>query len=149
MATTQYLILLSELPQYNDKIRAGFLLGPTAFGGNATNPLIPLSAHAETFQTVLNAFGIYEFLPNFLEIKSWLAHTICGTSPTYERLCRDFFSVFVGSHPEHLNASMAATYISQMPAGASTKTFVHFAQVKSLVTVANVAMFQCISEKRG
>jgi hypothetical protein len=24
---------------------------------------------------------------------------------------------------------MAATYISQMPAGASTKTFVHFAQV--------------------
>jgi hypothetical protein len=54
------------------------LLGPTAFGGNATNPLIPLSSHAETFQTILNAFGIYEFLPNFLEIKSWLAHTICG-----------------------------------------------------------------------
>ncbi len=39
-------------------------------------------------QTILNAFGIYEFLPNYLEIKSWLAHTICGTSPTYERLCR-------------------------------------------------------------
>ena len=37
--------------------------------------------------------------------------------------------MFVGSCPEHLNASMAATYISQMPAGASTKTFVHFAQV--------------------
>ena len=50
MATTQYLILLSELPEYNDKIRAGFLLGPTAFGGNATNPLIPLSSHAETIQ---------------------------------------------------------------------------------------------------
>ncbi len=50
MATTQYLILLSELPEYNSKIRAGFLLGPTAFGGNATNPLIPLSNHAETFQ---------------------------------------------------------------------------------------------------
>jgi hypothetical protein len=31
-------------------ISTGFLLGPTAFGGNATNPLIPLSAHAETFQ---------------------------------------------------------------------------------------------------
>lgn len=41
----------------------------------------------------------------------------------------DFFSIFVGSCPEHLNASMAATYMSQMPAGASTKTFVHFAQV--------------------
>jgi hypothetical protein len=29
---------------------------------------------------------------------------------------------------------MAATYISQMPAGASTKTFVHFAQVFILPT---------------
>ncbi len=27
MATTQYLILLSELPEFNSKIRAGFLLG--------------------------------------------------------------------------------------------------------------------------
>ncbi len=30
---------------------------------------------------------------------------------------------------------MAATYMSQMPAGASTKTFVHFAQV-SLIPFA-------------
>ena len=80
-------------------------------------------------QTILNTFGIYEFLPNFLEVKSWLAHTICGLSPAYEGYCRDFFSVFVGNRPEHLNASMAATYMSQMPAGGSTKTFVHFAQV--------------------
>lgn len=40
MGTTQYLILLSERPEYNSKIRAGVLLGPTAFGGNATNPLV-------------------------------------------------------------------------------------------------------------
>ena len=32
MGTTQYLILLSEMPEYNDKIRAGFLLGPAVIG---------------------------------------------------------------------------------------------------------------------
>lgn len=28
MATAQYLMLLSEKPEYNNKIKAGFLLGP-------------------------------------------------------------------------------------------------------------------------
>ena len=34
MGTTQYLIFLSERPEYNDKIQVGYLLGPTAFFEN-------------------------------------------------------------------------------------------------------------------
>jgi hypothetical protein len=75
----------------------------------------------------------YQMISCYTDIKT-KHFQLLGTSPTYERLCRDFFSIFVGSQPEHLNASMAATYISQMPAGASTKTFVHFAQVFILPT---------------
>ncbi len=35
MGTTQYLVLLSERPEFNAKVRAGFLLGPVAFLQNA------------------------------------------------------------------------------------------------------------------
>ena len=35
MGTTQYMVFLSEKPEYNDKIRAGFLLAPPVFMGNA------------------------------------------------------------------------------------------------------------------
>ncbi len=109
--------------------RIGFLLGPTAFGGNATNPLLPVGGHAETIQAVLNAFGIYEFLPNFLEVKSWLAHLVCNSSPLMAQLCGGFFALCVGSRADRVNATMAATYMSQLPAGSSTKTFVHYAQL--------------------
>jgi len=85
--------------------------------------------HAEAIQSVLNAFGIYEFLPNFLEVKSMLAHLICSSNHFSEKLCSHFFALCVGSHPDHLNSTMAATYMSQLPAGTSTKTFVHFAQL--------------------
>ncbi len=41
--TTQYFVLLSEMPEYNDKIRAGFMLAPPVFMGNCFNPICGLS----------------------------------------------------------------------------------------------------------
>jgi lysosomal acid lipase/cholesteryl ester hydrolase len=70
MGTTQYLILLSERPEYNEKIRAGILLGPTAFGGHAKNPMIVASPYAELIGTFITKLGFQEFMPNFLEIKT-------------------------------------------------------------------------------
>ena len=42
MGATQYLILLSERPEYNEKIRAGYLLGAPAFIGEASHPVITM-----------------------------------------------------------------------------------------------------------
>ena len=51
MGTTQYLLLLSEMPAYNAKVRAGFLMGPTAFAGNMTlEPVLRLADHAEAIK---------------------------------------------------------------------------------------------------
>lgn len=48
MGTTQYLIMLSDLPEYNDKVKAGFLFGPTAFAGNISlEPVLRLADHAD------------------------------------------------------------------------------------------------------
>ncbi len=95
MGTTQYLILLSELPEYNRKVKAGFLLGPTAFGGNATNPLIRLADQAELIQSVFQLIGMDEFMPNFLEIKSKLAHKICKQSFLHSLMCRNLWALIV------------------------------------------------------
>ncbi len=50
MGTTQLLMLLSERPEYNRRFRSAHLMGPVAYAGNATNPLIALSDAAEAIQ---------------------------------------------------------------------------------------------------
>ena len=57
MGTTQYFVLLSELPEYNDKIRAGFLMGPAAYMGNAYNPIFQLADYAEDLQELFHLLG--------------------------------------------------------------------------------------------
>lgn len=128
MGTTQYLVLLSELPEYNSKIRGGFLLGPTAFGGNASNPMVVLSEQAENIQSIFEWIGMHEFMPNYLEFKSWLAHSACTLSSSHMEVCRSFYAFFVGMHSHTVNITMVPTYMSHTPAGSSLTQFTHFAQ---------------------
>ena len=48
LGTTKYFILLSEKPEYNDKILAGFMIGPTAIGKHADNHMVTLAPLAPT-----------------------------------------------------------------------------------------------------
>lgn len=129
MGTTQYLILLSEKPEYNDKIKAGILLGPTAYGGHATNPMVVASPYAELIGKFITKLGFEEFMPNFLEIKSWLAHSICESSSLQHKMCRDFFALSIGMQPDAMDPSMAPIYMSHMPAGTNVKTMVQMGQI--------------------
>ncbi len=129
MATAQYLILLAERPEYNDKIRAGFLLGPTALMGNATNPMIKLADQAELMRSAFQLIGMDEFMPNFLEVKSKIFHKTCRASYMHKLMCRNLFGLIVGSDPGGIDHDHVHTYMSQLPAGASLTTFVHFAQL--------------------
>ena len=129
MGTTQYLVLLSERPEYNEKIAAGFLLGPTAIGKHAANPLTLGSPYAEQMEAFVNWLGFYEIMPNFPKAKAWFALAMCDQSDTMRNLCRDVYSAIVGMEADNLDPAMVPTYISQMPAGCNSKTMTHLAQM--------------------
>ena len=129
MGTTQYLVLLSELPHYNEKIKAGFLLGPTAFVGNATNPMVKMADQAELFQSVAQMIGMDEIMPNFLDFKSRLTHRICRASYLHSLMCRNLWAWIVVGDRSFYDPGSIPIFMSQLPAGASSTTFVHFAQL--------------------
>ena len=129
MGTTQYLILLSEKPEYNAKIKAGFLLAPTAYGGHATNPMTVASPYAEAIVDFISKFGIYEFMPNFLETKTWLANTICNSSHIQRTICGYFYATIIGMEPKNVDTNMAPIYLSHMPAGTNLKTMLQMGQM--------------------
>ena len=57
-------VLLSEKPEYNVKIKAGFLLAPAVIMTNAYNPIFLFADLAGTLENILHWLGFYEFLPH-------------------------------------------------------------------------------------
>lgn len=57
-------MLLSEKPEYNDKIVAGFLLAPAVIMTNAYNPIFIFADLAEVVEDILHWLGFYEFMPH-------------------------------------------------------------------------------------
>ena len=129
MGTAQYLILLSEKPEYNSKIRAGFLMGPAAIGKHATNPLVAGSPYAEHMKWVVNSLGIYEIVTNMKEIQAFFTQLLCD-SGSYQRIvCSYIFAAAVGMEPGSIDPDMIPAIMTHMPAGVSTKTMTHLAQM--------------------
>jgi hypothetical protein len=96
--------LLSELPEYNDKIKAGFLLAPAAFMTHATDPIFLISQFAEEIDDLYHLFGSYEFLPH-PDVISDLGHLYCDVEehPIYAEICANIAFILFNIAPDHLN----------------------------------------------
>ena len=124
MGTTQFFMLMSELPEYNSKIKMAFLLGPAAIIENAN--LAKLANGAELVQNLLQTIGIGNAMPN---IFATLSHKICHLSCFHTFMCQKIFRHFISYDPETIDSNMVPTYLGQLPAGTSVTALVHFAQL--------------------
>ncbi|XP_059093434.1 lipase 3-like [Tigriopus californicus] len=129
MGASQYLVLLSEMPEYNAKVKAGVLMGPPAFMGHATHPIFLLAEAAEDITDLIHELGIYEFLPSS-DLMHYIAHEVCDDEhPVGASLCSNLFFAFFQVSYSYMNVSMIPFYLDHLPGGTSTQTFVHYAQL--------------------
>jgi len=129
MGCTQYLVMLSSLPEYNDKIRLGVLLAPPAYMSHAFNIIFQLAQWAGDIEILYHLFGMYEFLPHS-DIITWLGHLICSDDhPLLQSVCMNIGFLILGFNPGQLNGTMIPTYLDHIPEGTSTRPFVHYAQL--------------------
>ncbi len=127
MGTTQYLVLLAERPEYNAKIRAGFLMAPAAYMINAESPIFEAADQAWNLSLIAHQAGKDEFLPH-RPIFTKLAHNFCDTEhPDCLEICANVFTEALDVTAETLNASMISFYLDHLPAGTSLPTLVHYA----------------------
>jgi len=138
LGTTKYFILLSEKPEYNDKILAGFMIGPTAIGKHADNHMVTLAPLAPTLMGLYEYFGYYEnpalFPPTYanLAVRTYWAKTICETSESVNQLCSLFQLMWTGMEWEgHLSPKLSTIIFTHFPNGMSTKMIVHMSQMFS------------------
>lgn len=126
--TTLFYVMCSELPEYNEKIRAMFSLSPVAWMKHMTSPLLRLVAMTNwVLGPFLEIIGMHEFLPQnsfFAEI----GDKLCGDNSFLQPLCTNALFAICGFNPKQMNASLIPTVMGHTPAGAATKQLLHFAQ---------------------
>lgn len=130
MGATALLVLLSTVPLYNQYLRIGILLAPLAFMKETRGPLKTFSSLAmKPSEPVLNVIGHGEFLPS-RRIPDRVASMYCYG---LKMLCRNPLLFLSGSVPYEKkvkwNDSFVTKLLYHVPAGGSTKTILHFAQL--------------------
>ena len=106
-------------------------MGPTAFGGNATNPFKVIAPYGDSISYAFELLGVHEVLPNFEEFRRYLAHTTCHLSNLHSAACKNVYALFLGVPPAKVNLTMAPTYMGHSPSGGSITQFKHYAQIAS------------------
>ncbi len=119
MGCTEALVLLSELPEYNDLIDAAFLLAPPAFMGNS---------RASRAAWMADLFGLLDEIKELRRKPShrkWLSRTGCKNF-----FCRYMAAKMLSVNYDQLNQTMLPVIFDHTSQGSSSKVVFHFAQVR-------------------
>lgn len=97
-------VLLSDRPEYNDKIHDAYLLAPPIYMTHTYNPRFWFANFGKDIQWLFHIFGAYEFLPSS-SIISWMGHALCDVfeHPFIGELCGNVAFIFAGIDESQLN----------------------------------------------
>ncbi|XP_076684092.1 lipase 3-like [Andrena cerasifolii] len=127
--TTAFFVMASERVEQQAKIKAMFALAPATFMPRNTNPFIRLLApFADNIGKLADLIGMYEFMPTD-ELMQSLAQLVCGNEAITKPLCEKMIVHFIGANERDLNLDLIPEVLRYDPAGASTRQFVHYAQL--------------------
>ncbi|XP_026468945.1 lipase 3-like [Ctenocephalides felis] len=127
--TTSFFVMLSERPEYNSKISCMHALAPIAFMGRLKNILLRFAAgQLKEITELVFSLGLYELLPNNPVVVA-LSKILCTTAKqNHEALCANFLFLIGGYSMKQMNASYIPEVVDIIPAGASARQLVHYAQ---------------------
>jgi len=127
--TTAFYVMGSERPEYMDKIKTMVSLGPIAYMKHSTNKMLKTIAENEQNKAwQMKNLGVNEFHPSNDFIKS-VGQEECIAQGIVERVCQNPFFMLNGYESQFMNMTTINQYAVRLPAGASTKQVLHFAQL--------------------
>ncbi|KAH8369891.1 hypothetical protein KR093_001384 [Drosophila rubida] len=128
--TTVYLVMLSERPEYNDKIATGHLLAPCAFFEHGRSAIFRwLGPLVGTPGGVWNQLlGDTELIPHNNLINR-LVDNSCGTGSPFDSICKNGFLMFANGGYQNTNISSMQQMIETHPGGSSSNQGIHYLQL--------------------
>ncbi|PNF32785.1 Lipase 3 [Cryptotermes secundus] len=127
MGTTMFYVLTTMRPEYNDKVQFMVSLAPVAFMGNVKSPIRLLAPFSRDIEYISHYLGTGEFLPHN-KIIQWLEKVGCQLVTIEKQICEGLIFVVAGFDAQQFNMTLLPVILGQTPAGASTKTILHYTQ---------------------
>ena len=116
MGATHYFMLLSELPEYNAKIKAGFVMGPAVFIGNRF--LRMGKPFYEYMMSALDWLGMNELFSKSL---ADLNHYTCTKDNNHAKYCHLIWNLVANTDKEEIDLKTSLTQMTNMPSGKNMK----------------------------
>lgn len=128
--TTVYFVMMSERPEYNDKIKSAHMLAPCAFFEHGTSFVF------NTFRPLIGSpgglwnqvFADMELLPQNRLINR-AADTACGVDPSLKFLCKNMWLLFAADGYKNTNLTAMQELIETHPGGSSSNQGIHYIQL--------------------
>ncbi|OXU24914.1 hypothetical protein TSAR_006225 [Trichomalopsis sarcophagae] len=126
--STAFSVMMSEYPEYNDKITIMSALAPVSYCSHMTSPVFKtLSLLMPALNVVLELLGKHEFKPSGEFFKKF-AGVVCKESSITNAICSNSLFLICG-FSEELDKELLPAILAHDSAGASTKQIVHFTQL--------------------
>ncbi|EFN63086.1 Lipase 3 [Camponotus floridanus] len=130
MGTASFYIMASERPEFARMVQKMISFAPAVFISHMKSPLKYFSKTfpLELYKLIMRHFFHNEFLPqnNFWK---YLAKYGCEQNIIEEKICANLIFIICGYDREELNYTLLPIILSHDPAGASTKTILHYIQI--------------------
>ena len=127
MGTTAFMAMFKYRPDIGEKIRLAHLLSPVAYVSHMASPIGWIAGLGNILESILvEMMGVGEFLPNNL-LMDCMASLFCHEG-SLQGLCTNILFVLCGFDEPQMNTTLLETIIHHTPAGASTRTILHYAQ---------------------
>ncbi|KAM0735585.1 Lipase 3 [Formica fusca] len=127
--TTSFFVMATELPEYQDKIKAMFAMAPIAYCGRMKSPFMQLLAQfSNTIDIMWSLIGIHEFNPSN-DFTKKIQQIMCAEKALSQPICSNMMFLIAGFNPDQLDMSLLPVILGHVPAGASTKQLIHYGQL--------------------
>ncbi|XP_037817102.1 lipase 3-like [Lucilia sericata] len=126
--TTVFMVLLSTIPRYNEKIKTSHLLAPVGFMNNMQSPLAKIAAPFLGHPSLLaELIGSSEFMPSN-KLITMLGPEICQEKSPFIPMCSNILFLIGGWDSSHFNYTLMEDTMETHPAGSSTGQLIHYLQ---------------------
>ncbi|XP_049271127.1 lipase member K-like [Rhipicephalus sanguineus] len=127
MGAATTFVLLTEKPEYNDKILLFSAMAPAVRIHNMTSQIRHILPFIGDLAPVAALFGRYDFLYHDRLI-DFTVKTLCRY-PVCRAFCPWFISFASGQQTQPINATRLPVFLKDVPSGTSYKNMIHMTQV--------------------
>ncbi|XP_035703693.1 gastric triacylglycerol lipase isoform X2 [Folsomia candida] len=131
MGTSMLTVMLTERPEYNDRILTAFLLSPAIQFGHTAQPLRKFTRFSNYFQYFFNKFlkGKFEAGKMIEQYTSKPPGFLCTSRRDACDFCGNFMYLGFGYNGPQMNYTTLSILLGAFPDTMSTKTWTHFVQL--------------------